>query len=45
MVNLRRLINDKKELLVHLNDRDELVNSIQLKNRFIGRLNPEHPFF
>ena len=34
---LSEKVNKKsQELLVHLNERDELVNSIQLKNRFIG---------
>jgi hypothetical protein len=34
---LSEKVNKKsQELLVHLNERDELVNSIQLKNRFIA---------
>ena len=35
---LSEQVNKKsQELLVHLNERAELVNSIQLKNRFIGK--------
>ena len=36
LINFPKVKKKSQELLIQLDERDDLVNSIQLKNRFIG---------